>query len=228
MAIHRQRQMHMKTDDELQQDVLAELAWEPSVNAAQIGVEVKDGVVTLAGHVGSFIEKWEAERAAQRVSGVRGLAVEMDVKLPGSSQRIDADIVRSAENTLQWMTYVPQDSIKVMVERGWITLTGEVVWEYQRKAATDGVRGLMGVTGVSDQISIKRGASSDAVKADIEAALKRRAHTDGQSISVEVHGTDVTLRGRVHSWPERDLVASCAWGSAGVHSVSDYVTVSPF
>lgn len=218
----------MKTDSQLQQDVLAELAWEPSVNAAQVGVEVKDGIVTLAGHVGSFVEKWEVERAAQRVSGVRGLAVEMDVNLPGSSRRNDVDIVRSVENALQWMTYVPQDAIKVLVESGWVTLTGEVAWEYQRKAATDGVRGLMGVTGVSDQISIKHMASSKGVKADIEAALKRRAHTDGQNISVEVHGADVTLRGRVHSWSERDLVASCAWGSAGVHSVSDKITVSPY
>jgi osmotically-inducible protein OsmY len=212
----------------MQQDVLAELAWEPSVNAAEVGVEVKDGIVTLAGHVRSFVEKWEAERAAQRVSGVRGLAVEMDVNLPGSSRRNDVDIVRSVENALQWMTYVPQDAIKVLVESGWVTLTGEVAWEYQRKAATDGVRGLMGVTGVSDQISIKHIASSNGVKADIEAALKRRAHTDGQNISVEVHGADVTLRGRVHSWSERDLVASCAWGSAGVHSVSDNITVSPY
>jgi osmotically-inducible protein OsmY len=218
----------MKTDSQLQQDVLAELAWEPSVNAADVGVEVKDGIVTLAGHVRSFVEKWEAERAAQRVSGVRGLAVEMDVNLPGSSRRNDVDIVRSVENALQWMTYVPQDAIKVLVESGWVTLTGEVAWEYQRKAATDGVRGLMGVTGVSDQISIKHIASSNGVKADIEAALKRRAHTDGQNISVEVHGADVTLRGRVHSWSERDLVASCAWGSAGVHSVSDNITVSPY
>jgi osmotically-inducible protein OsmY len=220
--------MHMKTDSQLQQDVLAELAWEPSVNAADVGVEVKDGIVTLAGHVRSFVEKWEAERAAQRVSGVRGLAVEMDVNLPGSSRRNDVDIVRSVENALQWMTYVPQGAIKVLVESGWVTLTGEVAWEYQRKAATDGVRGLMGVTGVSDQISIKHMASSNGVKADIEAALKRRAHTDGQNISVEVHGADVTLRGRVHSWSERDLVASCAWGSAGVHTVSDNITVSPY
>lgn len=220
--------MHMKTDDQLQQDVLAELAWEPSVNAAQIGVEVKDGIVTLAGHVCSFIEKWEAERAAQRVSGVRGLAVEMDINLPGSNQRSDADIAHSVENALQWMTYAPQDAIKVMVERGWVTLTGEVAWEYQRKAATDGIRGLMGVTGVSNQVTIKQLTTSNAVKADIEAALKRRAHTDGQNISVEVHGNDVTLRGRVQSWSERDLVTSCAWGSAGVHNVCDNITVSPY
>ena len=218
----------MKTDTQLQQDVLAELAWEPSVNAAQIGVEVKAGVVTLAGHVSSFVEKWEAERAAQRVSGVRALAVEMDVTLLGSGKRLDADIARAAQNAVMWMTHVPPDAIKVLVENGWITLSGEVQWEYQRKAATDAVRGLLGVTGVSDQITIKNVLSSSALKADIEAALQRRAHSDGQDISVEVRGTDVTLRGKVHSFSERDLVTNCAWGSAGVHHVVDSLTVSAY
>lgn len=215
-----------KTDSQLQQDVLAELLWEPSVNAAQIGVEVKGGVVTLAGHVGSFVEKWEAERAAQRVAGVKALAVEIDVALPGSSHRIDADIARSAENALNWMTYVSQDSIKVQVESGWITLSGEVDWEYQRQAAINGVRGLMGVTGVSSQIHIKSRDLSAEVKTEIESALRRRAHSDGQNVSVEVNGTDVTLRGTVHSWAERDLVTSCAWGSAGVRAVENRVNVS--
>src|SRR5450755_4002741 len=145
----------MKTDAQLQQDVIAELNWEPSVNAAQIGVEVKDGIVTLAGHVSSYAEKYAAERAAQRVCGVKALAVEMNVNLPGSSKRIDADIARSAENVLEWMTYLPKDCVKVKVEGVWITLSGEVAWEYQRQAAVSAVRYLMGVTGVSDQIAIK-------------------------------------------------------------------------
>ena len=152
---HRHKRTTMKTDTQLQHDVIAELAWEPSVNAAQIGVEVKDGVVTLAGHVGSFVEKWEAERAAQRVSGVKGLAVEMDVNLPGSSKRNDVDIARAARNVLEWTTYWPQDEIKVVVEAGWVTLTGEVDWEYQRQAASNSIRGLIGITGVRDQIVIK-------------------------------------------------------------------------
>ena len=127
----------MKTDAQVQQDVIAELKWEPSINAAQIGVEVKDGIVTLAGHVSSYAEKWDAERAAQRVSGVKALAVEMDVKLPGSSKRNDADIARSAKDVLQWTTYLPKDRVKVMVEKGWITLSGDVDWEYQRRAAVE-------------------------------------------------------------------------------------------
>lgn len=217
----------MKTDAQLQQDVTAELKWEPAVNAAQIGVEVKDGVVTLAGHVGSYAEKYDAERAAQRVSGVKALAIEMDVKLPGSSKRTDAEVARAVQNVLQWTTYLPQDQVKVMVEGGWVTLTGEVDWEYQRQSATAAVRYLLGVTGVSDQILIKKPkVSSSAVKSDIEAALKRRATADAQKISVEVHGADVTLTGKVHSWSERDLARSTAWGTSGVQTVKDNMTVT--
>ena len=215
----------MKTDAQLQQDVIAELSWEPSVNAAQIGVEVKDGIVTLAGHVDSYAEKWDAERAAQRVHGVKALAIEMDVALPGSSKRNDVDIARSAENVLQWMTYLPKDSVKLKVENGWITLTGELDWEYQRQAAANAVRYLMGVTGISDQIVIKPKVSLSAVKSDIEAALKRRAHTDAEKISVKVQGADVTLTGTVHSWSERDLATHSAWGTPGVRNVVDNMTV---
>ena len=121
-----------KSDTQLQQDVLAELKWEPSINAAEIGVEVKDGIVTLAGHVNTFGEKWHAERATQRVPGVKALAIEMDVKLEGMNNRTDADIARSVENVLQWTTYLTKDSVKIKVEKGWVTLTGEVEWQYQR------------------------------------------------------------------------------------------------
>ena len=216
----------MKTDAQLQQDVIAELNWEPSVNAAQIGVEVKDGIVTLAGHVSSYAEKYAAERAAQRVSGVKALAVEMNVNLPGSSVRIDADIARSAENVLEWMTYLPKDCVKVKVESGWISLSGEVDWEYQRRGAVDAVRNLMGVTGVSNQIVIKPKVSLSAVKSDIEAALKRRALLDAQEISVKVQGADVTLSGTVHSWSERDLARNSAWATPGVRNVVDNLTVA--
>ena len=216
----------MKTDSQLQQDIIAELKWEPSVNAAQIGVEVKDGIVTLAGHVGSYAEKWDAERAAQRVSGVKALAIEMDVKLAGSSKRNDADIAGSAESALQWITYLPKNSVKVMVEDGWITLSGEVDWEYQRQTAAGAVRYLMGVKGVRENIAIKSKVSMSAVKSDIEAALKRRAQADAQKISVEVRGADVTLTGTVHSWSERDLATHSAWGTPGVHNVVNNITVT--
>ena len=215
----------MKTDTQLQHDVIAELKWEPSVNAAQIGVEVKNGIVTLAGHVSTYAEKWDAELAAQRVSGVKALAIEMDVKLAGSSKRTDADIAGSATNVLQWTSSVPKEGVKVMVESGWVTLSGEVDWAYQRQAAASAVRYLTGVTGVSDQIVIKPKVSLSAVKSDIEAALKRRAKADAQKISVEVKGGDVTLTGKVHSWAERDLATNSAWGTPGVRNVVDNMTV---
>jgi osmotically-inducible protein OsmY len=211
----------MKTDAQLQHDVMEELKWEPAVHAAQIGVEVKDGVVTLAGEVGSFAEKWNAEEAAQRVHGVMALAVELTVKLSGLGMRNDTDIARSAENILAWSSSLPADAIRVMVQNGWVTLSGEVEWQYQRQSAAASVRHLAGVTGVSNQIAIQPSASATVVKGDIEAALKRRAAADANTIAVEVMGTDVTLTGTVHSWAERDLATRSAWGSAGVKRVVD-------
>jgi osmotically-inducible protein OsmY len=216
----------MKTDAQLQQDVMAELKWEPSVKAEHIGVEVKEGVVTLAGHVCSYAEKWDAERAAQRVAGVIALTVEIEVKLPGPSKRTDVDIARSAENVLLWMVWLPKDHVKVMVEDGWVTLSGEVDWSYQRDAAAGAVRYLMGVTGVSDDILIKPSVSLSAIKSDIEASLKRRAGAHAKKISVEVDGSEVTLSGKVDTWSEREMAAHSAWGSPGVRSVVDNITVT--
>ena len=211
----------MKTDSQLQQDVMAELKWEPAVHAAQIGVEVKNGVVTLAGEVGSYTEKLNAERAAQRVNGVKALAVEMKVKLSESGQRTDADIAASAKNILGWTSSLPADAVKVMVEGGWLTLSGDVEWQFQREVAADCVRHLTGVTGVSNQIAVKPPLSATVVKSDIEAALKRRAAADAKAIAVDVKGGDVTLTGTVHSWAERDLATRSAWGSSGVRNVVD-------
>ena len=216
----------MKTDTQLQSDVIAELSWEPSINSEHIGVEVMDGVVTLAGHVSSYAEKIGAERAAMRVSGVKALAVEMDVRLAGSSTRIDADIAHSVDNVLQWTTYLPKDAIKIKVESGFVTLSGELAWEYQRETAVSAIRYLMGVKGVNDQLVIKPRASAPIVRADIQAALKRRALKDANEISVSVDGSDVTLSGKVHSWSERELATHTAWGSPGVRSVVDHITVA--
>jgi len=216
----------MKTDSQLQQDISAELTWEPSVNAAQIGIAVKDGVVTLSGHVDSFGEKWHAERAAQAVSGVKALAVEIDVKLPGSSTRDDSDIARTAENVLACMSQLPKDAIHVMVEGGWITLSGEVDWQFQRQSATAAVRYLMGTTGVSDQIVIKPRATAMVVKADIESALRRGARGGTHKISINVSGSDVTLDGTVGSWAERESARHAAWGTPGVRNVVDHIRVA--
>lgn len=215
----------MKTDAQLQKDVMAELKWEPSVHAEQIGVEVKDGVVTLAGHVDSYPAKWNAERATQRVSGVKALAVEIDVRLSGDAHRNDADIARSAENVLLWTTYLPRDSIKVMVEGGWLTLTGEVEWAFQRATATAAVRSLSGVTGVSDQIAIKPGVTATVVQADIESALKRAASKDAKNVSVVVNGSEVTLNGSLPTWAERESASLAAWRTPGVRNVVDNITI---
>ena len=215
----------MKTDAQLQQDVMAELKWEPAVHAAQIGVEVKDGVVTLAGEVSSYAEKWHAERAAQRVHGVKALAVEMEVKLSEFGRRTDADIAQSATNILSWTSPLPAQTFKVLVEGGWLTLSGDVEWQYQRQGAADSVRGLQGVKGVSNQIAVRPRLSAGVVKSDIEAALSRRAASDAGTIGVGVSGTEVTLTGTVHSWAERDLARRSAWGTAGVGNVVDKMTL---
>ena len=216
----------MKTDSQLQKDVMAELAWEPSVHAAQIGVEVKDGVVTLDGNVATYTEKWNAELAAQRVAGVKALAIELKVKLIESGVRTDSDIATSARNVLQWTSAVQSDAVKITVEKGWITLTGQVDWKFQKEAAADAVRFLSGVVGVSDQITITPSVKAAVVKADIEAAIKRAATEDARQISVGVSGGDVTLSGSIQSWAERDLATQSAWNSPGVTKVIDKMTLS--
>ena len=183
-------------------------------------------MVTLSGHVDKYAEKWAAEKAAQKVTGVKALAVELNVTLPGSSNRSDADIARTAENVLEWTTNWPKDHVKVMVEKGWVTITGMVDYEYQRQLASSAVRHLMGVTGVSNQVTIKSKLSSSTVKSDIEAALKRRALTDAQEIMVTVNGSKVTLTGVVHSWSERDMVSDSVWNTPGVTDVNDNISVA--
>jgi len=161
-----------------------------------------------------------------RVSGVKAIAVELDVKLGGNSTRQDVDIARSAKNVLEWTTYLPKDAIKVTVDGGWVTLTGEVSWDYQRVSAVSAVRYQMGVKGIYDEINIKPNVAAPVVKADIEAALKRRAQNDAKEISVSVHGSDVTLTGKVHSWSERELATNTAWGTPGVRKVTDNIVLT--
>ena len=211
----------MKTDTQLKHDVLAELQWQPSIHAAEIGVEVNDGVVTLAGEVGSYAEKWDAERAAQRVAGVKSLAIERDVKLSEFGKRTDADIARSAQTALGWSTNLVPDSIQVMVENGWITLSGAADWQYQKQAANECVRHLSGVIGVSNEMVLTPRAMKSTVKADIEAALKRVAPDEAQKIAVAVTGANVTLSGTIGSWSERDLATTTAWATPGVRVVVD-------
>lgn len=216
----------MKTDLQLQQDVLTELKWEPSINAAHIGVEAKDGVVTLSGHVNTFTEKWNAERAAKRVAGVKVLAIDIEVNIPGSEKQSDTDIATAIRSALKFSTYVYPESLKVEVDNGLVTLTGEVEWNYLKEAAEDTVRFVKGVKSVINLISIKSTLSAKNVKADIEAALKRRAQIEAENIQVVVNGDEVTLKGNIHSWPERRLATSAVWSVPGVRKVVDRMNIT--
>jgi osmotically-inducible protein OsmY len=215
----------MKTDMQLQKDVIAELEWDPSINAADVGVEVKEGVVTLTGHLDSYPEKIAAERAAQRVAGVRGVAVEIDVTLPDFAKRTDADIALAASDALRWNGVVPDNRVKVTVESGEVTLSGDLDWEFQRAAAEAAVRPLIGVRSVSNNIQLRAQMGPDNIKGQIEAALQRAAHLDADTISVSFDRGEVTLNGTVHSHTERQVVENAVWAAPGVTAVVDQLTI---
>jgi osmotically-inducible protein OsmY len=216
----------MKTDTQLRNDVQAELNWAPDVKSSNVGVIAKDGVVTLTGHLTSHAEKYAVERAAQRVHGVKALAVELTVKLPFDDQRTDADIALAVERALQWNVLVPDDKVHPVVEKGWLTLDGEVEWDYQRSAAESAVRDLMGVTGVSNQVKVKPKVSPADVEKKIHEALSRQVEREAQRLAITVNGSQVTLRGTVHSWSERDAVQDAAWATPGVSVVVNDLLVN--
>jgi osmotically-inducible protein OsmY len=214
------------TDNLLQREVLDELKWEPSLNAAEIGVAVKDAVVTLSGYVDSYAQKLAAEKAAKKVRGVRGVAEEIQVKIPTVTKRTDADIARAALNTLQWHVQVPEERIKVKVENGWVTLDGEVDWAFQKEAAMNCVRNLTGVSGVTNMLTVRPKVKIQEIKAKIGEAFKRSAELDANRIFVEATDGKVTLTGKVHSWAEKDEAARIAWAAPGVSTVQNYIAVS--
>ncbi len=214
-------------DIDVRRNVESELNWEPSVtNAAAIGVAVKGGVTSLSGHVSSYFEKWTAERAAARVSGVTAVVNDLDVHLPTDSTRTDEEIAAAAVNALQWNLSVPSGRVKIEVNAGWITLRGDVDWQFQRDSAGTTVRYLTGVRGVTNLVDIKAAASRAVVRTDIEAAFRRNAQLDARQIGINVEGHTVTLTGTVKSYAERDEAERAAWAAPGVYSVDDRIAVS--
>jgi osmotically-inducible protein OsmY len=215
----------VKTTNTLQHDVLAELEWDPSVDASRIGVSIDNGVVTLSGHVRNDSEKAAAERIAKRVKGVNAVADEIEVKLATGNERDDADIAKAALDALRWNVVVPAAKCKVVVTGGWVMLEGEVEWEYQRRAAFDTVRSLRGVRGVMINVVVKPRVNAADVKEKIEAALRRNAEIDARKISVDTSHGSVTLRGTVRSFVEREDAVSAAWAAPGVRKVIDELRV---
>ena len=215
----------MKTNSELRTDVLAELDYEPSVTATNIGVTVHDGVVTLTGHIPSYLEKYAAERAAKRVYGVKAVANELEVKLAGA-KRSDEEIAAACLAALASHVSVPDKDIKVVVRGGLVVLEGEVPWRYQRDAAEAAVRDLIGVTSVSNAIKVQAPVSASNVKSSIEAAFRRNAEIDARQIIVETRDGTVILRGKVRSWAEMDEAQHAAWAAPGVTMVQNDLSIA--
>jgi osmotically-inducible protein OsmY len=215
------------TDMNLRQDIIDELDFEPRVNSALIGVAVKDGVVTLSGHVGSYAEKLAVEKAVKRVKGVKAIAEEVDVRFPEDKKTADDEIAARAVSLLRWSAVVPADSVMVKVQEGRVNLSGQVTWQFQRSAAEAEVRRLSGVVGVINSITIKPRVQAVDVKHKIEAALKRNAEIDAQGIQVSVEdGGRVCLNGYVHDWREREAAQHAAWMAPGVTLVDDRLRIS--
>jgi osmotically-inducible protein OsmY len=215
----------MKTDTQLMSDVQAELDWDPRIDDRGIVVAVKDGVVTLAGYVSSYADKWSAEKAAKGVAGVRAIANDIEVKLGTASQRPDKDIAEAAANALRANVSVPASDIKVIVNDGWITLEGNVTFWYQKSTAENAVRSLWGVKGISNNLELKPQVRAGDVKSKIQQAFHRHATLDANKVNIAVTGGEITLTGEVSSWYEREEAERAAWAAPGVTRVQNTLSV---
>jgi len=214
------------SDRSLRQSVLDELEFEPAVDATKIGIAVDNGVVTLTGHVSSYAEKIAAEHAVQRVKGVRGVAQEIEVRYPSEGKNGDDEIAQRAAQIIDWDSTVPSDKVTVKVEKGWVTLRGEIEWQFQRVGAESVVRKLSGVVGVTNLIAVRPRVDATNVKHRIEDALKRNAEVEADGIQVVVTGGKVTLEGKVRTCHERAVAVRAAWAAPGVESVEDLVNIN--
>jgi osmotically-inducible protein OsmY len=217
----------MKSDSDIKRDVEAELKWDPDIDPTDIAVAVKDRVVTLTGFVRSYTQKWQAERDAKRVSGVVGVANDIEVRLPTSGQRPDPEIARDAVAALKHELPYSSETMKVLVKDGWVTLEGTAEWNYQRTRAEEAVRRVSGIKGISNLILLKPRVAPTEIKAKIEEAFRRSAEVDASRITVEANGSEVILKGTVRSWAERQEAERAAWRAPGVTKVDNRITISP-
>jgi osmotically-inducible protein OsmY len=215
----------MRSDPEIRDDVEAELRYDPDIDASDIAVSVKEGVVTLAGFVRSYFHKWQAERDTKRVKGVRGVANDIEIRLPSIDARPDPEIAREAVQALSTALPYSGEKFTVTVKDGWVTIEGEAEWQYQREQAEAAVRRVRGIKGISNLIQLQAKVPVATVKRMIEDALKRSAEIDAQNIAVEAEGDKVILKGKVRSWAERQEAERAAWRAPGVRKVEDQITI---
>jgi osmotically-inducible protein OsmY len=217
----------MRSDSEIERDVKEELQWDPDLDPTDIAVSAKKGVVTLTGFVRSYTDKYEAEAAAKRVAGVAGVANDIEVRMPSVDERPDPEIARDAVAAIKSQLPISSEHIKVVVKNGWVTLEGQVEWQYQRSTAETAVRRIKGVKGVSNLIQLKPRAAPAEIKKKIQEAFKRNAEVDANRIMVETNGGEVILKGTVRSWIEREEAERVAWSAPGVTKVEDHIIVTP-